>query len=496
MPPRNLNIVIVTAFVSVLCYFANQRAKTAMIVGNALDLIDAYYVDPVDKEQLLISAMDGMTATLDQHSEYIPQQDYESFQDTLNQEFAGIGIFVEQPEPQTPVRVITPLVGSPALKAGILPGDLIVAVNGQDVSSEELREVSNKLKGPVGTEVDLAIKRADETVSIRVQRGRIEIESVIGDYRDKDNHWVYRLRDEPSIAYVRLTRFGEKTVGELEQVLQTLDNDFSGLVLDLRGNGGGLLHAAAEVSDMFINSGKIVSTRIRGGEIEDRFDATAGTLVNTNKPLAILIDTDSASASEIVAACLQDNQRAKIVGTRSYGKGTVQNILPLQYGRSALRLTVARYYRPNGKNIHRGKEATEDDEWGVKPDEGLDVELDEETVIDLAKRWREASYPSLANESSEGTKDPATQNPPTEATGVKSSDSKPTDTNKQTTSDDEPDVNEGSAKSESDDSSKTPDAASTDPDQKTGLELDPQLRRAVEYLKQQSSGENKQPTTA
>ena len=496
MPPRNLNIVIVTAFVSVLCYFANQRAKTAMIVGNALDLIDAYYVDPVDKEQLLISAMDGMTATLDQHSEYIPQQDYESFQDTLNQEFAGIGIFVEQPEPQTPVRVITPLVGSPALKAGILPGDLIVAVNGQDVSSEELREVSNKLKGPVGTEVDLAIKRADETVSIRVQRGRIEIESVIGDYRDKDNHWVYRLRDEPSIAYVRLTRFGEKTVGELEQVLQTLDNDFSGLVLDLRGNGGGLLHAAAEVSDMFINSGKIVSTRIRGGEIEDRFDATAGTLVNTNKPLAILIDTDSASASEIVAACLQDNQRAKIVGTRSYGKGTVQNILPLQYGRSALRLTVARYYRPNGKNIHRGKEATEDDEWGVKPDEGLDVELDEETVIDLAKRWREASYPSLANESSEGTKDPATQNPPTEATGVKSSDSKPTDTNKQPTTDDEPDVNEGSAKSESDDSSKTPDAASTDPDQKTGLELDPQLRRAVEYLKQQSSGENKQPTTA
>ena len=114
MPPRNLNIIIVTAFVSVLCYFAHQRAKTAMMVGNALDLIDAYYVDPVDKEQLLISAMDGMTSTLDQHSEYIPQQEYESFQDTLNQEFAGIGIFVEQPEPLKPVRVITPLVGSPA----------------------------------------------------------------------------------------------------------------------------------------------------------------------------------------------------------------------------------------------------------------------------------------------------------------------------------------------------------------------------------------------
>lgn len=502
MPPRNLNIIIVTAFVSVLCYFAHQRAKTAMIVGNALDLIDAYYVDPVDKEQLLISAMDGMTATLDQHSEYIPQQDYESFQDTLNQEFAGIGIFVEQPEPKAPVRVITPLVGSPALEAGLLPGDLIVAVNGQDVSTEELREVSKKLKGPVGTEVDLSIKRADETVSIRVQRGRIEIESVIGDYRDKDNRWVYRLRDDPSIAYVRLTRFGEKTVRELEQVLKSLDNDFSGLVLDLRGNGGGLLHAAAEVSDMFINSGKIVSTRIRGGEVEDRFDATAGTLVDTSKPIAILIDTDSASASEIVAACLQDNQRAKIVGTRSYGKGTVQNILPLQYGRSALRLTVARYYRPNGKNIHRGKDATEDDEWGVQPDEGLEVELDEETIVDLAKRWREASYPSLAKTGNVEKKDTATENPPNEeASDTNISDSDPPDTNKNPTADKKPDAaeeptNPESEQPESNGSGDTPDAVRAEPQPKTGLELDPQLRRAVEYLKQQSSGDTKQPTTA
>ena len=503
MPPRNLNIIIVTAFVSVLCYFAHQRAKTAMIVGNALDLIDAYYVDPVDKEQLLISAMDGMTATLDQHSEYIPQQDYESFQDTLNQEFAGIGIFVEQPEPKAPVRVITPLVGSPALEAGLLPGDLIVAVNGQDVSTEELREVSKKLKGPVGTEVDLSIKRADETVSIRVQRGRIEIESVIGDYRDKDNRWVYRLRDDPSIAYVRLTRFGEKTVRELEQVLKSLDNDFSGLVLDLRGNGGGLLHAAAEVSDMFINSGKIVSTRIRGGEVEDRFDATEGTLVDTSKPIAILIDTDSASASEIVAACLQDNQRAKIVGTRSYGKGTVQNILPLQYGRSALRLTVARYYRPNGKNIHRGKDATEDDEWGVQPDEGLEVELDEETIVDLAKRWREASYPSLAKTGNDEKKDTATENPPNEEEASDSdiSDSDPPDTNKNPTADKKPDAGEEPQNSESEQpesngSGDTPDAVRAEPQPKTGLDLDPQLRRAVEYLKQQSSGDTKQPTTA
>ncbi len=509
MPPRNLNIIIVTAFVSVLCYFAHQRAKTAMIVGNALDLIDAYYVDPVEKDQLLISAMDGMTSTLDQHSEYIPQQEYESFQDTLNQEFAGIGIFVEQPEPNKPVRVITPLVSSPALAAGILPGDLIVQVNGKDVSTEELREVSKKLKGPVGTGVDLTIQRGDEDVFISVQRGRIEIESVIGDYRDKENRWVYRLRDKPSIAYVRLTRFGEKTVRELEKVLKDLNNDFSGLVLDLRGNGGGLLHAAAEVSDMFINSGRIVSTRVRGGKVEDRFDATDGTFVDTNKPLAILIDNDSASASEIVAACLQDHQRAKVVGTRSYGKGTVQNILPLQYGRSALRLTVARYYRPNGKNIHRGKDATEEDEWGVTPDDGLMVELDENTILDLAKRWREASYPSLVqtgketrqNDSSEvnqpsRSQSPADKEKPNSTNQSPQNPDKPPQNPDKPAPENNPETADTGAPSSSEASNEKADSGDTQPRKKTGLELDPQLRRAVEFIEQQLSGDNKQPTTA
>ena len=485
MPPRNLNIIIVAAFVSVLCYFAHQRARTAMMVGNALDLIDAYYVDPVDKEQLLISAMDGMTDTLDQHSEYIPQQDYESFQDNLKQEFAGIGIFVEQPEKGKPVRVITPLVGSPALSAGILPGDQIVTVNGEDVSRKDLREVSTKLKGQVGTDVTLTLQRGDDNISITVQRGRIELESVIGDYRGKNNRWVYRLQDDPTIAYVRLTRFGEKTVRELEQVLADLDNDYSSLVLDLRGNGGGLLHAAVQVSDMFIDSGRIVSTRVRGGKVEDRFDATEGTFVEKDKPIAILIDVDSASASEIVAACLQDNQRAVVVGTRSYGKGTVQNILPLEYGRSALRLTVARYYRPNGKNIHRGKDATDDDEWGVQPNEGLVVELDEGSLSQLAKRWREASYPSLAA-TDDGKTENVVPNPDIGDTA------KPEATSQAPPSDTQPDTSAEVGHGEP--SGETP--ASVDPPPTSGLELDPQLRRAVEYLRKKLSSEVKQPATA
>ena len=230
-----------------------------------------------------------------------------------------------------------------------------------------------------------------------VRRQTIELESVIGDHRDEQDRWVYRLEDDPTIAYMRLTSFGEKTVDEFREVLEDLDNDFGGLVLDLRGNSGGLLYAASEVCNMFIEKGRIVSTRVRGNIVDEFIDAEPGTLVDADIPVAILIDGNSASASEIVAACLQDHGRAVIVGTRSYGKGTVQNIFPLQYGRSALRLTVARYYRPSDKNIHRMPDATEDDEWGVTPDEGCLVEVDEKTLESLARRWQEASYPMLSS---------------------------------------------------------------------------------------------------
>ncbi|QDT01649.1 Carboxy-terminal processing protease CtpB precursor [Rubripirellula lacrimiformis] len=441
MPPRNLNIIIIAAAISLLCYATHRRARPAMIVGDALNLIDSYYVDPVDSEALLIAAMNGMTSTLDENSEYIPGAAYESFQDNINQEFAGIGIYVEATEDGGPVRVRTPLVGSPALKAGFLPGDLIVKVDGEDVSKMPLPDVSNRLRGPVGTTVKITVRRperttetntdtaavaepdadADNTVDdntvdddqvadnqvaevpyeeklLTVTRARIELESVAGDYRDEHDHWVFRLREDPTIGYIRLTSFGEKSTDEMKRALAQLDNNFRGLVLDLRGNGGGLLHTAADISDMFLNAGNIVTTRTRGGVIESRFDAEPGTLVDPKKPFAILIDGNSASASEIVSACMQDNHRAIVVGTRSYGKGTVQNILPLQFGRSALRLTVARYYRPSGANIHRTQDATDDDEWGVTPDDGMIVELDEESLIKVARRWTEAAYPALAVE--------------------------------------------------------------------------------------------------
>lgn len=396
MPARHVNFIIITACLSMLCYVVQRRTKTAIMIGDAVAMIDAYYVDPIDRDQLITAAMNGMTESLDDHSEYIAEGNYQAFQDSIQQEFAGIGIYVEQPEANQPIRVITPLVGSPALAAGIMPNDRILRVNDEDVSKMELPEVSKRLKGPVGTEVKIRLARGEERFDLLVKRENIEIESVIGDHRDANNQWIYRLANQRDIGYLRLTSFGDRTVNEAKSAISSLNGDYKGLILDLRGNGGGLLHSAVEISDMFLSEGRIVSTRTRGGVLEDQFDASEETLVANDKPLAIIIDQDSASASEIVAACLQDHQRAVIVGRRSFGKGTVQNIFPLQYGRSALRLTVARYYRPNGENIHRKRDASEEDQWGVLPSPGYDVGLDPADVEEIAKRWREASYPSLA----------------------------------------------------------------------------------------------------
>ena len=228
MSPKNLNIILLAFSISLLCYLTHRRARTAMMVGDALELINNFYVDPVDRDDLLTAAMNGMTGMLDDHSSFIPGEAYESFQDSISQEFAGIGIFVEQLDPDQPVRVRTPLVGSPALKAGVLPNDEIIEVDGEDVSRMSLREVSNRLKGPIGTTVNLVVRRKSGNVPLTVSRATIELESVVGDHRDQDNRWVYRLAGHPEIAYIRLISFGEKTVDELRAGLGGLEQQFQG----------------------------------------------------------------------------------------------------------------------------------------------------------------------------------------------------------------------------------------------------------------------------
>jgi len=408
MLPRNINIIMIAVCISLLCYATAARAKKAILIGEAIHLIDQFYVDPVETSDLVEAAMTGLTSKLDEHSEFIPPRMYGVFQDVIEQEFAGVGILVEQPVAKKPVRVKTPLVGSPALAAGVLPGDEILKVNGENVSTMEIGDVSNRLRGPIGTEVTITVGRLNdnqesESVDIKLSRQTIELESVVGDHRDDESRWVFTLRDHPEIAYIRLTSFGEKTVAELKRVLETLDNNFESLILDLRANSGGLLNAAVDICDDFLDGGRIVTIKRRGGEIDSEFDASPGVLVSTDKPLVVLIDGNSASASEIVAACLQDHHRAEIVGSRSFGKGTVQNVLSLDYGRSALKLTTARYYRPNGHNIHRLPDAKIEDEWGVSPNEENTVLIIDEDYLELIQQWDRSTYPVLKNDGSDAS---------------------------------------------------------------------------------------------
>ena len=393
MPRRHLHILSVIAAVSMLCYFTHRRTKDALVVADALQLIESQYLDPVDKRKLVIGSLAGMTDQLDPYSEFVSLDDYQRLQDTMNQEFAGIGIYVDKSDVTEPARVVTPLVGSPAREAGLKAEDRILEVDGESVATLKLEEVSRRLKGPVGSRVALTIGRADEKLELTVRRDTIEMESVVGHHRDPQDRWVYRLDDHPGIAYARLTTFGEKTPDELQRVIEGFGPEVTGFILDLRGNGGGLLDTAVQICDFFLSSGPVVSTEVRGGVREYEYFAESDTIVDANLPLVVLIDGDSASASEIVAAALQDRGRATIIGQRSYGKGTVQNVVPLEAGRSALKLTVARYLRPSGKNIHRREDASPSDDWGVSPKPVHTIPLSDADRYRLRSRWSLAAFP-------------------------------------------------------------------------------------------------------
>ncbi len=437
--PRNLNIILITFVISALCYVSVASTKNAILIGEAIQMIDEFYVDPVDHDALIDAAMTGLTSKLDEHSEYIPPQMYGAFKDVIEQEFAGVGILVEQPEPGKPVRVRTPLVASPALDAGIQRGDLIIKVNGEDVSTMSIGDVSNRLRGPVGTELTITVQRditdsaiteaaatsaddatnnaqgisdvkATRELDIKLTRQRIELESVVGNYRNDQNQWVYALRDQPEIAYIRMLSFGEKTVAEIEKVLATaIQPSTKGLILDVRANSGGLLNAAVAVCDDLLDDGLIVTIKRRNDEIDSVYEASPGKLIDASLPMVVLVDQNSASASEIVAACLQDHGRAKIVGARTFGKGTVQNVLQLNYGHSALKLTTARYYRPNGRNIHRAQNAKDEDDWGVTPDEGNVMRLEDEEYTKLIQQWEVATFPFEATKQDQDKQDKAEQ---------------------------------------------------------------------------------------
>lgn len=347
-------IVATTQFVGPLV--AQESARTTNVYeqldlfGDIFERIRAQYVEEVDAGDLIEAAIDGMLTSLDPHSSYLSPDDAADMRVQTRGEFGGLGIEVTQEEGF--VKVVSPIDGTPAEEAGIEAGDFITHVDGASVLGLTLDEAVDMMRGPVGSEIIITVVREGESEPFDV--------SII---RDTIKLTAVRTRLQGEAVVLRVTTFNDQTYANLEEGLAEqveaaggIDS-VEGIVLDLRNNPGGLLNQAIRVSDAFLEKGEIVSTRGRNPEDGDRYNATPGDLAQ-GKPIVVLINGGSASASEIVAGALQDHRRAIVVGTKSFGKGSVQTVMPLR-GDGAMRLTTARYYTPSGRSIQS---------LGVSPD--------------------------------------------------------------------------------------------------------------------------------
>ena len=327
---------------------AQEAARNASVYqqldlfGDIFERIRAQYVEEVAPEKLIEAAINGMLTSLDPHSSFLPKKAFDDMQVQTRGEFGGLGIEVTQEDGY--VKVVTPMDDTPAAAAGIQPGDFITHVNGESTLGLTLDQAVEKMRGPVGSEIVITVVRQGTSEPFDV--------SII---RDKIKLTVARARLEGSTAVVRLTTFNDQTYPGLEAGLKKVYEEaggadkVNGVVLDLRNNPGGLLTQAIKVSDAFLEQGEIVSTRGRNPGDGERFNAAPGDITG-GKPLVVLINGGSASASEIVAGALQDHRRAIVVGTKSFGKGSVQSVIPLR-GDGAMRLTTSRYYTPSGRSI-------------------------------------------------------------------------------------------------------------------------------------------------
>lgn len=385
MPRRKLLALSAVLGLSLLCWGNSEAARPKdemlQLYGafvDAVEQVEANYVRPVPRKELLESALRGMLQGLDPHSTYFSEGDWRQFKKQIDGSFSGIGVTVGIDPDSGRLEVEAPLVGSPAYAAGIMAGDLIMEVDGKSTENMTSDKAVEIMQGRPGTTVALIVFHAasKQTETLTIKREVIDLPTVVGDRRKPDDTFDYMLDDGRKIGYVRVTSFVQGTVDDLRRVLAELTGrGMKGLVLDLRDDPGGLLSAAVQVADLFVEDGAIVSTE--GRNIKKSTYEAVKDGAYEGLPMAVLINHHSASASEIVAACLQDHKRAAIVGQRSYGKGSVQHILPLDGGDAVLKLTVAAYKRPSGKNIHRFPRAKDADEWGVSPDDGLVLALSE-----------------------------------------------------------------------------------------------------------------------
>lgn len=364
------------------------------LFARSLAEIEKSYVQKVDRRRLIEAAIDGMLHDLDRYSDFIPPEEMKEFETDIESEYGGIGIRVTQLPDEDYLTVTTPIFGSPSYKAGVVANTWIVDIDGKSAQNFSVENAVDAIQGEIGSIVKVTFrnKQSLKDQTLEIPRAVVKVQTVLGDQRLPSDEWDYFLRHfakpNEKIAYLRISNFGRQTVKELKLVLADLiRKDMKGLILDLRFNPGGLLTAAIDTSDLFVDQGLIVRTEGRNAIPRKWFAKKRGTL--TGFPIAVIVNDRSASASEIVAACLKDSGRAVIVGERTFGKGSVQNMVRLEKGKSILKLTTAAYYRPNGQNINRLAEHTPDDPWGVKPSPGYLVDFDDEMQQEYF-RYRQA----------------------------------------------------------------------------------------------------------
>jgi carboxyl-terminal processing protease len=323
---------------------ASDTYRQLNLFGDVFERVRADYVDAPDDKKLVESAINGMLAGLDPHSSYMDRKSFQDMQVQTRGEFGGLGIEVTMEDGL--IKVVSPIDETPAAKAGVLANDIITMLDDEAVQGMTLNQAVDKMRGPVNTKIKLTIMRKgiDKPVVLSITRDIIRVKSVRSHTEGSD------------VGYVKITQFNEQTTDGLKQAIADLKNQLGadkikGYILDLRNNPGGLLDQAISVSNTFLNKGEIVSTRGRSSDETQRFNARPNGDLTAGKPLIVLVNGGSASASEIVAGALQDHKRATLVGTRSFGKGSVQTIIPLGAGNGALRLTTARYFTPSGRSI-------------------------------------------------------------------------------------------------------------------------------------------------
>ncbi len=344
------------------------------------------YVEEVPDQKLIEYAINGMLSSLDPHSSYLNEEMFKEMQEQTKGEFGGLGIEVTMDNGW--IKVISPIDDTPAYKAGIKAGDYITHIDGTAVLGQTLTEAVDKMRGPVKTKVKLTIRRkGQDAFDVTLERAVVKIRSV-------------RSEDKGNVGYIRISSFSETTTDDVKKAVEKAQkkhkDNLAGFVLDLRNNPGGLLDQAVSVTDLFLDEGEIVSTRPRRPEEIQRYSATKGDIIK-DIPIVVLINEGSASAAEIVAGALQDHKRAVVVGTRSFGKGSVQTVIPVSSGIGAIRLTTARYYTPSGRSIQAK---------GIEPD----IVIPPAHVEYYAGRFddfAEASLPNALAKQDEDKKDAA-----------------------------------------------------------------------------------------